>query len=152
MGPKIKQYFVRYKREFVITVILKTEFDCIHCLNVDNSSFKPKFKSKIPIPFHIGAKHFDMKHKEEKKSSYWQGIICSFICINYHFFTDRLHCGWSKPCSSTCLLSPSSRNQPETDSPSLHVSHVSGHDLSGPTHPFPSGCTRGETMMNIKPV
>ena len=29
MGPKIQQYFVRYKREFVITVIVITEFDCI---------------------------------------------------------------------------------------------------------------------------
>ncbi len=29
LGPKIQQYFVRLKREFVITVIVITEFDCI---------------------------------------------------------------------------------------------------------------------------
>ncbi len=29
LGPKISQYFVRYKREFVITLIVLTEFDCM---------------------------------------------------------------------------------------------------------------------------
>jgi hypothetical protein len=28
LGPKMGHYFVRYKREFVITVIVLTEFDC----------------------------------------------------------------------------------------------------------------------------
>jgi len=28
LGPKMGHYFVRYKREFVITVIVITEFDC----------------------------------------------------------------------------------------------------------------------------
>ena len=35
MGPKIQQYFVRYKRVFVITVIVITEFDCsLHSCSV----------------------------------------------------------------------------------------------------------------------
>jgi len=29
MGPKMSLIFVRYNREFVITVIVITEFDCI---------------------------------------------------------------------------------------------------------------------------
>jgi len=29
LGPKMGHYFVCYKREFVITVIVITEFDCI---------------------------------------------------------------------------------------------------------------------------
>ena len=29
LGPKMGHHFARYKREFVITVIVTTEFDCI---------------------------------------------------------------------------------------------------------------------------
>jgi hypothetical protein len=33
LGPKIWQYFVCNKREFVITVIVITEFDCVYQLS-----------------------------------------------------------------------------------------------------------------------
>jgi hypothetical protein len=66
------------------------------------------------------------------------------------FFADRIHRGRSEPCRSTCLLSLTSWNQPETDSPALHVPHVSCYDLSGFTHTFPSGCSRGESNMPVK--
>jgi len=42
MGPKMSLFFVRYIREFVITVIVITEFDCTYFLKlaVDKKELK----------------------------------------------------------------------------------------------------------------
>ncbi len=50
MGPKISQNFVRYGREFVINVIVITEFDCIKIILDTKLKYVSRISSKGKVP------------------------------------------------------------------------------------------------------
>ena len=79
MGPKTETFFVRYSREFVITVIVLTEFDCIFILPHNCSNFFHTFKNELfssqYLSYDTGLKPVFF-HSVKLNGHIWYMLIC----------------------------------------------------------------------------